>query len=99
MKTIMQIRDDLRQIKYYYSRKANFDKGSKFVGISAIDGLANSYNLIACKAPARLYDLYICLYVDNHTQESLAEYMGVTTDAIHKMNKKLLAFFQKNMAA
>ena len=92
------IREDLKDIRYYYSRKELFDKASTYrVGKSTIEDKVNTYNDAICSAPPRLYDLYISLYLQNHTQESLSEKLGYTFEYVSWLNTQLVRFFQKKL--
>ena len=92
------IREDLKDIRYYYSRKELFDKASAYrVGKSTIEDKVNKYNDAICSAPPRLYDLYISLYLQNHTQESLSEKLGYTFEYVSRLNTQLVRFFQKKL--
>lgn len=95
--TAKTIREDLRNIRYYYSRKDLFEKSASTVGVSAICEMANKYNQAICSAPPRLYDLYVCLYLQNNTQESLSNKLGFSVEYISILNAKLIKFFQKNL--
>ena len=56
------IRDDLKEIKYYYAHKEIFEKASKHIGEHACIEKINKYNDAIRFAPARLYELYVSLY-------------------------------------
>ena len=76
-----------------------FEKAIKSVGESHVYEKVDRYNQIVRKAPARLYDLYVCLYVENHTQESLSEHLGYTPEYIQMLNKELLKYLLAQMSA
>jgi hypothetical protein len=59
----------------------------------------NKYNRVICKAHPKLYDLYLCLYVRNQTQEDCAEDMGYSPEYIRKLNRQLINFFLKELNA
>lgn len=99
MKTINDIREDLKNIRYYYSRKEHLNESAKIVGACKIDDLVNEYNSVICQAPPKLYDLYVCIYVENNTQESTAERFGYAREHITRLNKQLLDFFQDHLSA
>lgn len=92
-----KIREDLKDIRYYYSRKAMFEKASASVGENNIATKLEKYNEVVRSAPPRLYDLYISLYLDNNTQESLSDKLGYSVEYISKLNGQLIRFFQKNI--
>ncbi len=98
MLSLAVIREDLKDIRYYYIRKAMFDEATAVTGkTNDILKLVNLYNEAMQKAAPRMYDLYYSLYVQNHTQESLSEQLGYSADYVHKLNKKLVKFLQANI--
>lgn len=95
MITNMEIRNDLKDIRYYFSRKEVFDKALDSVGKSVIIEKIDKYNEAIKTAPPRLYDLYVSLYLNNNTQESLADKLGYTLEHISRLNSGLVKFLQK----
>ena len=94
---INQIREDLKNIRYYFSRKSTFEKVSASVGKNDIAIKLEKYNEVVRSAPPRLYDIYVSLYLDNNTQESLSDKLGYSVEYISKLNGQLVRFFQNNM--
>ena len=99
MPTLNFIREELKEIRYYISRKEIFDKVVHCVGKNAIERRLEIYNKYICEAPPRLYDLYVSLYLDNNTQESLSEKLGYSMEHICRLNTQLVKFFQQKMIA
>ncbi len=97
MLTLQQIRDDLKDIRYYYSRKEAFDYGFRVIGTNGIAGKAKRYNTAIQTAPSRLYDIYVGLYARNLTQEALSIELCCTPKYIQVLNKRLLLFLQKTL--
>lgn len=95
--TAKNIRDDLRDIRYFYSRKELFDKSAMAVGTSIIFEKVEKYNKAICSAPPRLYDIYVSIYLNNNTQESLADKLGYTNEYISMLHTQLINFFKKNL--
>lgn len=95
MVTMQTIREDLREIRYYYSKQKLFEDSSKFVVAKSVLDKVNRYNQAVQNAPARLYDLYISLYVQNNTQAALAYEWDYCNDYIKRLNKQLCEFFFK----
>ena len=95
--TSEQIRNDLREIRYYYARKDKLDDASHSTGALPIKKIAEKYNSIVREAPLRLYDVYACLYIRGQTQEELASELGYTPQYIRKMIIQLLAYFKKKL--
>ena len=44
MKTLHQIREDLRAIRFYYEKKSDLERGAKHIGESAVVQLVEKYN-------------------------------------------------------
>lgn len=96
--TTAQIREELNQIKYYYSRKAMFDKASESVGAYCITDRIGKYNEAVRYTSPRLYEVYVALYIENNTFDSLATKLGYSYDYIQKLNRKLVRYFQETFA-
>ena len=99
MTTLNAIREELKEIRYYMSRKSVFDKSVDCVGKNAIEKRIELYNRYICDAKSRLYDLYVSLYLDNNTQESLSEKLGYSMEHICRLNTQLVKFFQQKLTA
>lgn len=98
MLELNEIRKDLKDIKYYYSRKKLFEEGYNFTGQNEIMEKVRRYGDIIITASPKLYDLYVSLYIKNHTQASLSDELGYTPEYIQMLNKKLLEFFQEKLS-
>ena len=90
--TLATIRDDLKDIKYYYMRKDDFEKNFSTTGGHDITEKIEKYHQAMKHSSLRLYDLYMSLYIECHTQESLSDKLGFTPEYIQMLNKKLLKF-------
>ena len=93
MKKINEVREDLKEIRYYCSKQKDFENAAKTIGNSTAVEKVRTYNEAIQAAPIRLYDLYVSLYVNNNTQAVVAEDWGLTSDYVRKMNKKLYEYF------
>ena len=89
MATLQQIREDLKEIRYYYSRRKLFDTSSTTIIQSSVLDKVAKYNLALKNAPASLYGLYVALYVQNNTQKSLSHNWNCSVDYIKHVNKLL----------
>ncbi len=98
MITLKEIREDLKNIRYYYLRKDMFDEAfaSNRIGNEITDKVGR-YNEAMRKASPKLFDLYYCLYIKNHTQESLSDKLGYTPEYVQMLNKELLKFLQSSI--
>lgn len=97
MLMLKQIREDLREIRYYYSRKALFDEALKLITANAVLEKARRYSEAVKTAPPWLFDLYISLYIKNYTQEGLSIELNFTPEYIQMQHKKLLLFLQSKI--
>ena len=95
--TVGQIRKDLQEIRYYFTHKAAFDGAVKLIGTNSVVEKVERYNKIFQKAPARMYDLYLGLYVNGYTQEAYAAEAGYCPQHIQELNKQLVLYLQKVM--
>lgn len=95
--TATQIREDLKNIRYFYIRKDMFEKTNFSVGKNKIADTVERYNNAICFASPRLYDVYVSLYIENNTQESLSDKLGYSLVYISKLNSQLIKFFQKQL--
>ena len=95
MITARIVREDLKDIRYYYSREAVFNKALNSVGKNTILEKIEKYNNAVRSAPPRLYDLYVSLYLDNNTQDSLSDKLGYTIETISRLNSQLVKFLLK----
>lgn len=98
MLTINQVREDLKEIRYYYSMQELFDSAANTVKPVAILNKVERYNAAIKAAPARLYILYVSLYVKNNTQAALADDWGYTREYIKEINQKLVEYLQRTLA-
>lgn len=93
--SINEIREDLKNIRYYYGRKKLFDEASADVGTNAVLEKIDTYNSAVRNAPPKLYDLYVSLYLNNQTQESLSDHLGYAVEYVSRLNSQLVRFFLK----
>ena len=92
-----QLRADLWEIRYYYSRKEFLDDASHSIGPLPIQRILENYNCAIRKAPLRLIDLYACLYLRGQTQDAVAMDLGYTPQYIRKLTRELFSFLRKNI--
>ncbi len=97
MLAIEQIKADLADVRYYYSRKRVLDEAIGSVGTNTILAKVERYNIAIREAPPKLYDLYVYLYTKNYTQEGLSLEWNYTPQYIQQLNKKLLLFLQTQL--
>lgn len=97
-KTFQEIKEDLNNIRYYYSRKKALDEAFRNIGYNSIVKKVEFYNELIKDANPKLCDLYVSLYVNNHTQESLSEAMCYTRESVNLMNKRLIYYFQDKIS-
>jgi len=94
MISLEKIREDLKDIRYYYARTHIFDTAKSNVGLNKILDKVEIYNQAILSAPPRLFDLYVCLYTMGYTQEALSAELGFTPEYVQMQHKKMLLFLQ-----
>ena len=95
--TRQEIIMDLREIRYYYSSKKGFDELKNEIESNIIAEKVQRYNDAVKRAPIRIYDVYVELYIRNNTQESLADEWRYSTQTIKRLNGKLYDYLQANL--
>lgn len=98
MITLARIREDLREIRYYYIHKSEFDENVKIIGANEILKKAERYHTIMRSASPLLFNLYAGLYIRGNTQEGLAVELGYSSVYIQMQNKKLLLYLQSKLS-
>ena len=91
-----KVRRDLKDIRYYYARKAILDSVKGDVGINKVRSMVDRYNKMILNAPLYLFDLYVCLYVKGYTQDKMAVELNVSSQYVHSHNKKIVEFLQSH---
>lgn len=91
--TIKEIKEDLKEIQYYYAHEKDFERANKIVGQNRITAKAERYNAAVRNAPPRLYDVYLSLYVYFNTQIVAADDMDLSVSHIKRLNRQLCEFF------
>ena len=92
MLTEDQVRQDLDEIRTYYSMRDLFDKAPREIKAEALFEKLEQYHSVMRKAPAKLYVLYVALYVNNSTQVVVAEEWAYTKEHVRDLNKRLVEY-------
>jgi len=87
-----QVKENLRELRYYYSRKASVESFFSVTGTTNIKAIARMYEAAIRTAPIRLYDLFGCLYIDGKTQEEVATELCYSTEYIRQLTKELVHY-------
>lgn len=96
--TFDQVRDDLKEIRYYYSMKELFDLASNTVQPVDLLKKVARYNEAMKTAPGRLFIVYVSLYVQNNSQTALADDWGFSREYIKDLNQRLVEFLQEKLS-
>ena len=70
MVSLDNIREDLKEIRYYYTRKEVFDEAFKSIGVNVSLEKVYRYNDAIKTAPLRLYDVYVCIHKKLYTSRA-----------------------------
>ena len=91
------IMSDLREIRYYYLRRAAMEEAEHTFRTSLLVIKVRKYADVMEKAPIRLYDLYAQIIVRNVSQVKLAEEWNYSLHTIHWWMSKLYEKKKKNL--
>ena len=72
MKTLDEIRRELKHIRYFYLHRAEMEIGFQETGGNLVLEIIKAYNKAIYSAEPKLYHLYISLYHRGLTQEAFA---------------------------
>ena len=97
MITVDEVRNELKEIRYYYSHKDSIDNASKIIGENILMKRVKLYAEVIMSAPAKLYELFYSLYVFGHTQQSLADQMCYTREYVRLANCDLIKFLTNEL--
>lgn len=95
---IEKVKRELRDLRYYYSRREKMDALFRETGETRIPSIVQRYNNAVRLAPVQLYDLYGCLYIRNQTQEAAAIELNYSVEYVRRLSKELLRFFARQIA-
>lgn len=95
--TEKQIRQDLKDIQYYYANKEIFEIATKEIGTNYVYDLSKKYNEVIRKAPPKLYDLYVRLYILNKTQDIIAFETNYSMQTVVTNCKNLMSFLYQEL--
>lgn len=93
MKTIEKVREELKEIRHYFANIKDFERVSLVIGKPSALEMVERYNRHIKNAPIKLLNLYVCLYMDNNSQETVSIDWGYSVGHIKVLNKKLYEFF------
>ena len=97
MITREQVKNDLKDIKYYHTHRASLEKAVSNMGEHSIKALAEKYGELAKKAGVAMFDMYNQLYVEGHTHDQVTVTLDCCYDYINRSIRKLLDFFMKEL--
>ena len=97
MVTVRQVQGDLREIRYYHSKRDMFESASKCIIESGILEKVNRYNRAMINAPPRLYEFYYARYVQNTTQAALAVKWQCSLSHIKQLEKRLCSYLVQKL--
>lgn len=92
MVTEKEIKNDLKDIKFYYENYEVFCNATDLVGANKVVRTAEKYNEAMTYAPPRLYKLYLYLYCRRSSLKSVAYDLNYSVIYIEKLNKQLLNY-------
>ena len=92
MKTFKEVRDDLRNKRFYYANYDKYQRSFAYIGQNSVIDTVNEYNVAIKCAPPNWFGLYVSLSTKNNTQAATANEMNFSEGYIQKQNAKLVGF-------
>ena len=92
-----QIKEDLFEIRYYYSLQRIFEDNSKFVIPEQLVKKVEKYNAVIGNAPIKQYLVYMLLYAFGKSQVETAKEMKCSREHVRVNIRKLIDYLQKEL--
>lgn len=96
MKTLQEIRDELKMIREYHFALSSAGNDAEILVPNDIARLMESYFRAVKSAAKPVQRAYRGLYENGYTQKALAAEWGVTEKYVQILNKRLLLYLQKH---
>lgn len=95
MSDLEKVREDLKDIRYYYAHKQVFERASAEHIVNNVIRKAERYNRAMEQAPPILFDLYVSLYIQNNTQAAFAYDRDYSVNYIKDLNNSLCDYIRR----
>lgn len=82
MKTKKDIIKDLKDVRYYYANRKDFDNAAKSISESTVIKKAEYYNELIKNAPPKLFNMYLAFVINNNSQATVADDWGFCIENI-----------------
>ena len=87
--TMNNMKEELKQVRYYYAKKDHFDKIENEIDITPLKKVVQKYNQAMVGAEPKLIDVYHALYIEGMSQLDLAIEWSFTPEYIRMMSRQL----------
>lgn len=91
------VRNDLKDIRYYYARKEVFEYALKFNIENKVLRKINIYNKAIKEADPMLFDFYVSVYVKGYTLASYSEICNYSYEYVRRVNGKMIDFLRNKL--
>ena len=92
-----QVKSDLKEIQYYYANQKDLEGAARIIGTNKIAEKVKLYNEVVRKAPVKLYEVYVSLYVHNNTQLTLSFDWDCSLEYVKRQLRKLRIFLKEQL--
>ena len=92
-----QVKADLKEIQYYYANQKDLEGAARIIGTNKIAEKVKLYNEVVRKAPVKLYEVYVSLYVHNNTQLTLSFDWDCSLEYVKRQLRKLRIFLKEQL--
>lgn len=91
--TIDQVREELKDVKVFYSRRDFIDNFVNNNVIARIKENVQKYDTLILCAPEKLFNVYVALYREGYSQFSYSIQRSCTERYVQILHKELLEYF------
>lgn len=97
MITTEQVREELKRVKIYYSRKDAFDRAERTDRVLETMKLVDKYAALIFNASDKLYIVYDAIYIQGLTQEACADKLFYSLRYVQRLHSELVKYFSTEL--
>ncbi|MBQ8145500.1 MAG: hypothetical protein IJZ04_05310 [Clostridia bacterium] len=91
--TIDQVREELKDVKQYYSRKGFFDRAKMDDFVQRIKTNAEKYDRLVLEAPTTYFNVYDLIYRKGKSQFQASIELSYAKRTVERLHSELVGFF------
>lgn len=91
--TIEQVREELKDVKLYYSRRAFFDKAKTDDFVQRIKSNVEKYDRLILEVPTTYFKIFNLIYHEGKTQFQVSLELSYSKRNVEMLHSALIEFF------